>query len=185
MKPIDINTTLIEGYLRLLDNLSPGNKLDLISKLTLSVKTDITNRKKAFYKAYGAWDSEKSADEIIAQIRNSRTSNRQTEQFWKNISLIQTFVSTTSKESLISRKDLRQWTRLTATSRKSPLRNSNLELRTVGKRIRIKKHWTIFWREWRLFLFFIPWIYMQKKKQDYENWEQLSTILTFWLEQRQ
>jgi hypothetical protein len=81
MKTIDINTTLIEGYLQLLDNLSPNNKLDLISKLTLSVKTDISDKKKSFYKAFGAWDSKKSADEIINDIRNSRTFNRQTEQF--------------------------------------------------------------------------------------------------------
>lgn len=76
MKTVDINTTLIDGYLRLLDNLSPGNKLDLISKLTLSVKTDITDRKKSFYKAFGAWDSNQSADEIIKDIRHSRTFNR-------------------------------------------------------------------------------------------------------------
>ncbi|MCE9539110.1 MAG: hypothetical protein K8R85_07820 [Bacteroidetes bacterium] len=81
MKAIDINTTLIEGYLRLLDNLSPSNKLDLISKLTTSVKTDITDRKKHFYKAFGAWDSKQSADQIISDIRNSRTFNRQIEQF--------------------------------------------------------------------------------------------------------
>jgi len=81
MKAIDINTTLIEGYLRLLDNLSPSNKLDLISKLTVSVKTDITDRKKHFYKAFGAWESKKSADQMINDIRNSRTFNRQTEQF--------------------------------------------------------------------------------------------------------
>lgn len=81
MKAIDINTTLIEGYLRLLDNLSTNNKLDLISKLTLSVKTDITDKKKSFYKAFGAWDSEQTADEIISDIRNSRTFNRQIEQF--------------------------------------------------------------------------------------------------------
>ncbi|MFZ4464647.1 MAG: hypothetical protein ACOYN5_12425 [Bacteroidales bacterium] len=81
MKTIDINTTLIEGYLRLLDNLSPGNKLDLISKLTLSVKTDITDRKSSFYKAFGAWESAQTADEIINDIRISRTFNRQTEQF--------------------------------------------------------------------------------------------------------
>lgn len=81
MKTIDINRTLIEGYLRLLDNLSPSNKLDLISKLTLSVKTDITDRKKSFYKAFGAWESKQSADEIINDIRNSRTFNRQIEQF--------------------------------------------------------------------------------------------------------
>ena len=81
MKAIDINTTLIEGYLRLLDNLSPSNKLDLISKLTLSVKTDITDRENSFYKAFGAWESEQTADEIISDIRSSRTLNRQIEQF--------------------------------------------------------------------------------------------------------
>jgi len=81
MKAIDINTTLIDGYLQLLDNLSPSNKLDLISKLTLSVKTDFTDKKKYFYKAFGAWQSKQSADEIITDIRNSRTFNRQIEQF--------------------------------------------------------------------------------------------------------
>jgi hypothetical protein len=81
MKTIDVNTTLVEGYLRLLDNLSPNSKLDLISKLTLTVKTDVTDKKKQFYKAFGAWESKKSADEIIDDIRNSRTFNRQIEQF--------------------------------------------------------------------------------------------------------
>ena len=81
MKAIDINTTLIDGYLQLLSNLSPSNKLDLISKLTLSVKTDITSRKKSFYKAFGAWESKQTADQIIKDIRDSRTFNRKTEQF--------------------------------------------------------------------------------------------------------
>jgi hypothetical protein len=80
MKPIDINTTLIEGYLQLLNNLSPDNKLDLISKLTLSVKTDISHKKKSFYKAFGAWDSKLSAEEIIKDIRSSRKFNHQIEQ---------------------------------------------------------------------------------------------------------
>ena len=81
MKAIDINTTLIEGYLRLLHNLSPNNKLDLISKLSLSVKTDISERKTLFYRAYGAWDSKQTAEEIIEDIRSSRTVNRQIEEF--------------------------------------------------------------------------------------------------------
>lgn len=81
MRTIDINTTLIEGYLRLLDNLSLNNKLDLISKLILSAKTDISPRKKSFYEAFGAWDSKKTADEIICEIRDSRTFNRQIEKF--------------------------------------------------------------------------------------------------------
>ena len=73
MKAIDINTTLIDGYLKMLDNLSPSNKLDLISKLTQSVKTDITEKKSSFFKAYGAWDSNESAEEIINVINESRT----------------------------------------------------------------------------------------------------------------
>lgn len=77
METIDINTTLIEGYLRLLNNLSPDNKLDLISKLTLSIKSDIADRKSSFYKAFGEWESELSADEIIDGIYKSRTFNRQ------------------------------------------------------------------------------------------------------------
>jgi len=81
MKSIDINTTLIDGYLQLLNNLSANNKLDLISKLTESVKADIGERKNSFYKSYGAWESKQSSDEIIAEIRNSRTSNRQIEEF--------------------------------------------------------------------------------------------------------
>jgi len=81
MKAVDINTTLIEGYLKLLENLSPNNKLDLISKLTLSVKTDVSDRKKQFYNSFGAWQSKKNAEEIISKIRDSRNFNRQIEKF--------------------------------------------------------------------------------------------------------
>jgi len=34
MKVLEINTTIIDAYVGLLDNLSASNKLDLISKLT-------------------------------------------------------------------------------------------------------------------------------------------------------
>jgi hypothetical protein len=80
MKAVDINTTLIEGYLKMLDNLSPSNELDLISKLTQSVKTDITDRRTSFFKAYGAWDSQQSAEEIINVINDSRTFYRKIEE---------------------------------------------------------------------------------------------------------
>lgn len=76
----DINTTIIDGYLQLLDNLSPSSKLDLISKLTASIKSDITNKKSSFKEAFGAFQSEKSADEIVNEIRSSRTFTRQIEK---------------------------------------------------------------------------------------------------------
>lgn len=81
MKTAEINSTIVDGYIGLLDNLSPGNKLDLISKLTDSVKTDLTHKKSSFKKAFGAFDSNKSAEEIIEEIRNSRVSTRQIESF--------------------------------------------------------------------------------------------------------
>lgn len=80
METIDINTTLIEGYLRLLSNLSVNNKLELISRLTISIKTDISERKSSFYKAFGAWESKQSADDIIDEIYQSRTFDRRIEQ---------------------------------------------------------------------------------------------------------
>lgn len=81
MKGIDINNTLVEGYLQLLENLSPSNKLDLISKLTLSIKKEKDSKNKSFYKAFGAWESKQSADEIISNIRKSRTFTRTVEKF--------------------------------------------------------------------------------------------------------
>jgi hypothetical protein len=81
METTDVNSTLIEGYLKMLDNLSPSTKLDLISKLTESVKADLTNRKSSFYDSFGAWDSAQSAEEIIKQIKESRSFNREIEPF--------------------------------------------------------------------------------------------------------
>jgi hypothetical protein len=75
----DINTIIVEGYVGLLDNLSTNNKLDLISKLTASVKSDLKDKKSSFKKAFGAFESKKTAEEIIEEIRNSRVSSRQIE----------------------------------------------------------------------------------------------------------
>ena len=81
MRTTEINTSIVDGYVELLDNLSTDNKLNLISKLTASVKTDLSNKKSSFKKAFGAFDSKKSAEEIIEEIRNSRVSTRQIEAF--------------------------------------------------------------------------------------------------------
>lgn len=81
MKTAEINNTIVDGYVGLLDNLAPGDKLDLISKLTESVKSDLSNKKSSFKKAFGAFDSKKSAEEIIEEIRKSRLSTRQIEPF--------------------------------------------------------------------------------------------------------
>lgn len=76
-----INATIVDGYVGLLDNLSASNKLDLITKLTESVKTDLKNKKSTFKKAFGAFESKKSAEKIIEEIRSSRISTRKVESF--------------------------------------------------------------------------------------------------------
>jgi hypothetical protein len=81
MNTADINTKLIESYLSLLKNMSTQNKLDLISKLTTSVKTDIEQEKTEFYTAFGGWDEHESAEELIETIKESRTFNRTIEEF--------------------------------------------------------------------------------------------------------
>ncbi len=77
----DINTKLVDSYIGLLKNLSTNNKLDLITKLTQSVKAETKKKTSNFYKAFGSWDKEESADELVTFIRESRTFNRGTEEF--------------------------------------------------------------------------------------------------------
>ena len=76
-----IENTIVNGYVGLLDNLSILNKLDIISKLTASIKIDLINKKSSFKKTFGAFDSKMSAEEIIEEILNSRISTRQIESF--------------------------------------------------------------------------------------------------------
>ena len=80
MEAANLNTHLINSYLELLKNLSPADKLDLIAKLTQSVKADLEVKNNAFEQAFGAWEGKESAEEIIDTIRSSRQFNRQIEE---------------------------------------------------------------------------------------------------------
>lgn len=76
MNTADINSKLIDSYLPMLKNMSIENKLDLISKLTNTVKTDTVQEKTEFYRAFGGWGEHESAEELIETIKESRTFNR-------------------------------------------------------------------------------------------------------------
>ena len=80
MKSVDLNSKLINSYLELLKNLSPNIKLDLISKLAQSIKSDFKSPKNAFEQAFGAWDSNDRADTITEAIRQSRVFKRDIEE---------------------------------------------------------------------------------------------------------
>ena len=79
MKAADLKFNLIDSYLGLLKNLSPDNKLELISKLSESLKGPQKPANKSISDLYGAFISEKSADEIITNLKNSRNFSRTTE----------------------------------------------------------------------------------------------------------
>ncbi|MBX2912191.1 MAG: hypothetical protein KF717_08465 [Cyclobacteriaceae bacterium] len=79
MKTADLKFNLIDSYLGLLNNLSPDSKLELISKLSDSLKGSKKPTKKSLIDLYGAFVSKESADEIIADLKNSRNFIRKTE----------------------------------------------------------------------------------------------------------
>ncbi len=81
MKAMEVNTSIINSYMGLLSNLSPSSKLELISKLSALVKTDLTKKETLFKKSFGALETEKSAEEMIKEIRESRVSTREIESF--------------------------------------------------------------------------------------------------------
>ena len=75
------NTVLIDNYYGLLRSLSKENKIKLIAKLSDSIIEETTENENLIDKFFGAFKSEKSAEELIKEIRDSRTFNRTIEAF--------------------------------------------------------------------------------------------------------
>ncbi len=59
--------------------MSPEIKLDLIKKITQTLKENFKSEHNSLTVAFGAWKSKKSAEEIIIELRNNRNFNRQIE----------------------------------------------------------------------------------------------------------
>ncbi len=66
---------IVETYSGLFEGLCSLNKIELIENLSKSLKAKKSKRDSRFYKSFGAFASEKSADEIIADIKSSRKFN--------------------------------------------------------------------------------------------------------------
>jgi hypothetical protein len=79
MKAAELRFNVIDSYLGLLNNLSPESKLELISKLSDSLKGSRRPAVKSLTDLYGAFISKRSADEIIADLKRSRNFDRKTE----------------------------------------------------------------------------------------------------------
>ena len=62
---------ILESYSDLFEGLSFSNKLELIERLTKSLKV-AKSKENNFYKSFGAFSSEKSAEEIVIEIKANR-----------------------------------------------------------------------------------------------------------------
>ena len=71
--------SVADYYFGILKNLNPDSKLDLISKLSQSLKKSDEPVDVSLQSLFGAYQSEESADEIIEQLRTSRVMNRNRE----------------------------------------------------------------------------------------------------------
>lgn len=63
---------IIESYSLLFDGLSSLSKIELIESLTKSLKREKTTKKDTFFKSFGSFSSEKTAEEIVLEIKSSR-----------------------------------------------------------------------------------------------------------------
>ncbi len=69
---------ILNNYLGLLERLSPEMKVNIIEELSESIKSGKAS-KTTMKSAFGAWESEESAEELIDKILESRHIDRKIE----------------------------------------------------------------------------------------------------------
>jgi hypothetical protein len=77
----DMNYTdkrIVESYSSLFEGLSSMSKLELIETLSKSLRAEKKTKDVSFYKSFGAFASEKKAEEIIKDIKENRRFRRKT-----------------------------------------------------------------------------------------------------------
>jgi len=73
------STILIDNFFNLISSLSRENKIKLIAKPSNSIVNESPKDENTIEKFFGAFKSEKSAEEIINEIRESRKFDRKLE----------------------------------------------------------------------------------------------------------
>lgn len=77
MKSADINISLIDHYYALLKSLSPNNKLELISRLSKSMKNKKHQKDDSWKPLFGALKLDKSAEDFMEGLEQDRSFNRE------------------------------------------------------------------------------------------------------------
>lgn len=76
MKTADVNIELIESYFALLKSLSPKHKVELIAKLSMSLKTTKKANDNSWKLLYGAFELDQSADAFLGDLKKDRKFSR-------------------------------------------------------------------------------------------------------------
>ncbi|MGY6563024.1 MAG: hypothetical protein ACXITV_13055 [Luteibaculaceae bacterium] len=76
MNTAKLNKTIVDNYMILLDSLSVDNKLEIISKLSESLKTRRNRKKKSITSLFGSLENDLTADEMIKEIKDARNFSR-------------------------------------------------------------------------------------------------------------
>ncbi|PWK80098.1 hypothetical protein LX99_00562 [Mucilaginibacter oryzae] len=66
------NKNIVDTYARLFEGLDTLTKLELIERLSKSLKKEKDLKESAFYKSFGAFETEKSAEDLVNEIKASR-----------------------------------------------------------------------------------------------------------------
>jgi hypothetical protein len=79
---MDISTSnkKVNSYFRFMKNWDNDSKKDLIIKLTESIDNE-PKIKHDFSSCFGAWIDDRTADEIIEDLRRNRVNNNEIEEF--------------------------------------------------------------------------------------------------------
>lgn len=66
------NKNIIDTYAGLFEELDAFTKLELIERLSKSLKKEKNLKESTFFKSYGAFESDKPAEAIVKEIKASR-----------------------------------------------------------------------------------------------------------------
>lgn len=76
MRTANVTANLIDNYFMLLKNLSPDNKLDLIARLSKSLKTTEIKADDSWKSLFGAMILDQSADNFVDELKRERNFSR-------------------------------------------------------------------------------------------------------------
>jgi hypothetical protein len=67
-----VSKHIVKNYASLFDGLDAITKLELIESLTKSIRKNKGGEETAFYKSFGAFSSDKSAEDLVKEIKSAR-----------------------------------------------------------------------------------------------------------------